>query len=69
MSISKDNRQVCRRCGRYMVEDNNKGWSFSDSYRYKCKCGMERLVSTTGDIDLIKHPELAIKPVNKEGEN
>ena len=51
-----------------MVEDN-KGWSHWDSSRYKCKCGMERLVSTTGDIDLIKHPELAIKPVNKEGEN
>ena len=58
MSISKDNRQVCKRCGRYMVEDN-RGWSHWDNSRYKCKCGMERLITTTANYDLVKHPELS----------
>lgn len=60
---SKDNRQICKRCGRYMVLDNNIGWSHDDSERYKCKCGMTRLISATPpcQYDSIRHKELEVK--------
>ena len=63
MPISKDNRQVCPRCNRYMVLTET-GIHWDQDY-YVCSCGFSRIISATARYDLVKHKELEVKDGEK----